>query len=721
MITKQTKEYGDLFRQASEDLKKYNTSYQLISDPKTQDKTPILKTNYVVIELTADDYVPKTYYIQKSEGVYEIDNSLTFTPGQTYYYDAAEQITSLDEYFSYIEDLNHINRKYTILPLDEEPFVIDANTRTITVPKSFKTNGISVQGDEAAETIYFKIDRFFDATDLDMMDIYVQWRSSEIDEEGNPVEKVSPIWVKDIESQPGYIIFGWPISSKATVTDGKIQFSVRFYKYDRETERLTYSLSTLTCVAEIKPSLNFDLPGIIKDGKERIDDATNLINNRFVNSTGITGGTPAAEPLFVKDLEGKPFVDEKGNNVKEAFLDKKTGILKDHVEAVSTDGGAITYTWKKYNIDTNERMQGLDSNGQDVMPYETVHIESTDKERNPNKLYYISSTISDGLTPVYTLYKGAIPPEDEETIIYEKVSQGTMNSVGKYIVTSTNRVKQSRKTADSTMVYIKKPSEVVVEESFKDSLSAIIPPQAKDSDVPGSVTLNVKATTQDTVDKKPNDVTYQWYKKPITAKPDDKTEWEKLTPGGTGSSYMVTGYDAVVGGVHEGDGYYKAIVTNTLNKEATSTESKVCRVTHKASVPAIKETTDLSKPVSLAKRIGFSIEGSIPADAGEAGRTDQDTFEYQWFIYRYSNINKLQEDREKAEKQEYLFDKDLEIVGATKAKIKLEDYTIPAAADSDTWAGLTIFCQVTNVYNGTKAVRCSRFFDILRDAAADGE
>ena len=221
MITKQTKEYGDLFRQASEDLKKYNTSYQLISDPNTQDKTPILKTNYVVIELTADDYVPKTYYIQKSEGVYEIDNSLTFTPGQTYYYDAAEQITSLDEYFSYIEDLNHINRKYTILPLDEEPFVIDANTRTITVPKSFKTNGISVQGDEAAETIYFKIDRFFDATDLDMMDIYVQWRSSEVDEEGNPVEKVSPIWVKDIESQPGYIIFGWPISSKATAVDGK--------------------------------------------------------------------------------------------------------------------------------------------------------------------------------------------------------------------------------------------------------------------------------------------------------------------------------------------------------------------------------------------------------------------------------------------------------------------------------------------------------------------
>ena len=39
-------------------------------------------------------------------------------------------------------------------------------------------------------------------------------------------------------------------------------------------------------------------------------------------------------------------------------------------------------------------MQGLDSNGQDVMPYETIHVVSTDKERNPNKLYYITSTIS---------------------------------------------------------------------------------------------------------------------------------------------------------------------------------------------------------------------------------------------------------------------------------------------------------------------------------------
>lgn len=717
MITKQTKEYGDLFRKASEDLKKYNTSHQLISDPNTQDKTPILRTNYVEIELTEDDYVPKTYFIKKSDGVYEIDNSLTFTKGQTYYYDAAEQITSLDEFFSYIEDLNIINRQYTILPLDEEPFVIDANTRTITVPKAFKDNGISVKGDEVAEIVYFKIDRFFDATDLDMMDIYIQWRSSEVDEDGNPVEGISVPWVKDIESQPGYIIFGWPLSSKITGAEGKVQFAVRFYKYDKEQEKLTYSLSTLTCTAEIKPSLDFDLPNIITDAKDRIDDATNLINNRFVNSTGITGGTPAVAPLFVKDLEGIDILDEKGTKAKEAFLDDATGLHTDYVEAVSLDGGAITYTWKKYNIDTNERLQGQDANGNDLMPYETVYVESKDTSRNDNKLYYIPTSSDGGVVQGYTQYKGTIPPEDEDTVIYEKVSRGTMNSVGKYVVTSTNRVKQSRKAADSTMVYVKRPSVVEIATDVK--ARAIIPAQEAESDVPGSVTLSVKVTTQDTTDKKPNKITYQWYKKPITAKPEDDSEWEKIAANGTASQYLVLGYDAVTGGVHQGDGYYKVIATNLLNKETTSTESGVCRVTHTASIPNIKETTELSKPLSLAKRSGFAIEGSIPADAGEAGRTEEDTFEYQWYVYRYSNINKLQEDKDKAENQEYLFDKDIAIDGATKAKIKLEDFTIPSTVGQDSWTGLTLFCQVTNVYNGTKAIRCSRFFDVLADSAAD--
>lgn len=85
-------------------------------------------------------------------------------------------INSLEDYFCLIEDLvGYGGRQYTMLPLDEECFKIHANERIIEVPDAFKKNGIAVQGDEVAEIIYFKIDRYFDFVDLNNTDIYIQW------------------------------------------------------------------------------------------------------------------------------------------------------------------------------------------------------------------------------------------------------------------------------------------------------------------------------------------------------------------------------------------------------------------------------------------------------------------------------------------------------------------------------------------------------------------
>jgi hypothetical protein len=53
-----------------------------------------------------------------------------------------------------------------MLPLDEEPFFIDANSRVINPSPSFPRNVVGVRGDQVAEIIYFKINRYFDATDL---------------------------------------------------------------------------------------------------------------------------------------------------------------------------------------------------------------------------------------------------------------------------------------------------------------------------------------------------------------------------------------------------------------------------------------------------------------------------------------------------------------------------------------------------------------------------
>ena len=64
--------------------------------------------------------------------------------------------------------------KYVMMPIDEEPFKIDLNTRTIEVPQSF-SKCASVQSDQLAETIIFIVDRYFDYMDLANTEIFVQW------------------------------------------------------------------------------------------------------------------------------------------------------------------------------------------------------------------------------------------------------------------------------------------------------------------------------------------------------------------------------------------------------------------------------------------------------------------------------------------------------------------------------------------------------------------
>lgn len=75
---------------------------------------------------------------------------------------------SLDDYFAHMADLLTINNTYMMLPLDESPFTINANTRSITAPKI-----VALQNDQIAEVLTFTIDRYFDYMDLNNATIYV--------------------------------------------------------------------------------------------------------------------------------------------------------------------------------------------------------------------------------------------------------------------------------------------------------------------------------------------------------------------------------------------------------------------------------------------------------------------------------------------------------------------------------------------------------------------
>ena len=86
-------------------------------------------------------------------------------------------ITSSHEYMQRLQDIQNQDnlKELVMLPSDEPRFIIDANSRTISIPDDFSF--LSVVNDHGAETVYFEIDRYFDQHDLSDEICVIQFRS----------------------------------------------------------------------------------------------------------------------------------------------------------------------------------------------------------------------------------------------------------------------------------------------------------------------------------------------------------------------------------------------------------------------------------------------------------------------------------------------------------------------------------------------------------------
>lgn len=259
-------------------------------------------------------------------------------------------IGSLEEYFSHLKDLVYGDGSLTEkeqqagylflkLPLDEPAFKIDANSRAIEIPGHYLANGLSVQGDEVAEIVFFEIDRFFDATDLSMQSISIQWETPK------GVQGHTEAFIRDIESkaEEDKLIFGWPITSDVTKVPGKLKFSVRFYTEDAryaeegQEKGFSYVFSTLPATISINAGLTMDTMQV------DADSAADLILGRLTNSP-IGGIGDASVPVFV-------YWDPRTNSVKLA----DTAAIIEQVEedkpvtlaavAAKGDSGTVTYGW----------------------------------------------------------------------------------------------------------------------------------------------------------------------------------------------------------------------------------------------------------------------------------------------------------------------------------------------------------------------------------------
>lgn len=616
--------------------------------------------------------------------------------------DEPETITSLEELFTNMEFITRFAPIYTRLPLDEEPFFIDANKRTISVPKDFASNGVSVQGDEIAEVLFFKINRFFDATDLSTCKIFIQWKSSEIDEEtGKPKEGVSRPWIEDIVSEPGYLIFGWPISSKITKAPGPITFSVRFYRLDNA-DKLIYSFSTLDQTVTVKPALDYDIEDIVGD-TEFIDDTEALIKGRAINSPNTASDVEALipdwEPGILTALYNPSYVyatvERDNGNWKLAHLGIRDEFSSEPITmiiaATSDDSGVVSYKWSKVDGNSNqldEYMKDGETPYYQVVAY--IEDATTESERKSNKTYYYKEAQGDR----YRAIPSSTSLDDaraEYGTVYQLVSIAIADEIGKYIGTARNRVGKvfSEDLSTDAIIFLKPAAPEIGE--LEVTNGAILDDQNDVVLSLASVVLNDELGKNPTAQGCKD--TYVWHRRELGAENASDLEF-------TTEALTLSNPDT-------DEGWYSVTVTNNLNNEVASTSSEEVRVTKPANKVVL--TTDLAREISAtqARENGLHVYVANLEDAST--RTEDDTVTFQWYEY-HSDGGVSRDDIAAASEGTYEPHGD-----QSMADIITDDERVITSSTTDTFIPPAnedgyYYCLVTNTYNGTSKSVASPFY-----------
>lgn len=517
-------------------------------------------------------------------------------------------ITTLEEYFSWMKTLGSISRKYTMLPLDEPHFIINTNTRAITIPADFKKNGIAVQGDDLAEVLYFEVDRYFDYMDLNNCDIFIQWETPK-GTDGTVVRSASREYVRDIESQPGKLIFGWMIDDTITKNAGTLKFSVRFYQWNddegaqAETERLlAYSLSTLTAQVPIQPSINFN-PEI---DPVTLEDAGDRIIGRLENSV-IVGGYFAESPLFFINL----LEQEYDYNPDEKQL---------QVLAYSPDTGSISYEWKKQDLNEKNTTEGCTIYRNLDSIIEWVDVDKT-QPLSEDIDYWIKQGTGHTLLTDRTLSDEQ--KTDDSFIVQTKRSCHVIQPndkgevAGVYWAVAENRITNATNTAESVRAVFPRPKDIKVTKA--PATTGII------RDGKCVLSVEVEEASSDIQEK-----TYQWrYCANSELNFGELAEGEEIVwVDAEGDDAKLATYEA------KEEGHYQVIVTNTRNlakKVWPNAENPaiITRVTLPAQMPIIKEL-----PAEKAKSFQYKALSDSNCPYVELdGTVKSDEYDIEWFHY----------------------------------------------------------------------------------------
>lgn len=308
--------------------------------------------------------------------------------------EAAGSTTRIDSFESYFANIVEIAElatnfhsapyKFFLMPLDEPLFEIDANKRSITVPSDFNKNGIGVRGDHMAETLYFRIDRYFDHQDLYNVDeIIINWqfRPSNASRNADLPVNTSIALAPDETYDPGHIVFGWVIDKDMTPSKGTLTFSVGFLK--RNETQYEYALNTTTATVNVNDALVLEDPS-------KLNSLSRPVFARLTNSRYTPDGiAPLADPTFRSGeadaetgvMSGLPRVanfeiDDSGIEDDELMLNAR---------GFAADDGVVKYSWSGTKFASGEAV----SKGANVAPTLDDYIITTDPAPVDGVAYYV--------------------------------------------------------------------------------------------------------------------------------------------------------------------------------------------------------------------------------------------------------------------------------------------------------------------------------------------
>lgn len=327
-------------------------------------------------------------------------------------------ISTLDKYFQHLNEISLKDPSLIILPLDEEKFFIDGNSRKITVPQAFTKNGIGVQGDHYAEYIYFEIDRYFENIDFGSPSITAVVEFID----ANQQKHFTKAWIKYTDEKSSKVTIGWPITQDVTSKAGSIKFSVRLFELEGDSYKRSFG--TLIGQLVVNPSLDFAISKAEIDNIQgKLDaDVEGEVLRRMVDS-------PAAD--YSKDKVVSPVFLFRYTEDVVGPNDPCNADAGDVLRVQAIAPGSVIYSWfkDKTPITAGEVYKQLTAFKENVLIYEN---KGTDEASDYRPADVSEETFANG-GPYYERYSEYILPssKDGETMsditgTYRCVAQNSM-------------------------------------------------------------------------------------------------------------------------------------------------------------------------------------------------------------------------------------------------------------------------------------------------------